>query len=250
MSLVGETARSIAEGWSMMQGHTWKGRFRHSLIRAVVIGLIVAVVMVAAYVVARTAGIPFTTLTRDPAATLDAPWYVGALSNGVILVLFACAAIALFVWRVSKDSDVGPLSALLGWLGIGMMVLSLDDLYMVHEEILPDYLGISPLLLFAAYGIFFLVLVWRFGRTMVESTGFGMILLAGLFLAFSVALDVIEDQDLFELPFSQVYLEDPSKIIGMILASAYLVDTSRSVLRQIMTPEDTSPGSSAGEPAV
>lgn len=224
-----------------MVGQTWRVRLLASLRTVFWIGASTGVVMGGIYAVTRAREIPFTTLTRDATATLDAPWYVGAVSNGLILVAVAGAAVALFTWWSTRGAGVGQLSRLLAWMGLGMIVFGLDDLYLIHEEIFPTYFGIRSEVVFAVYGLAVAILLLRFGRMIVDSTNFGLLLFAGLFMALSLVIDLIAPSDLFDLPFSTVLVEDPAKIMGVILVTAYLVGTSRIAMRMMTTTAKATP---------
>ena len=209
---------------------SWRERLRSSLRIAIWIGIGTAVVMGGLYAATQALGIPFTTLSRDPNSTLGGSWYVGGVSNAVVLVVVASAGIALFTWWVTRRHGVGALSRMLGWLGLGMLALGLDDLYRVHDAIVPG-LGIPGIVLGVTYGLAALALLWKFLRTIFESTRFGLFVLAGAFLALSLFVDVVDDYKLFTFPINRLYLEDPAKIAGMFLASAYLIDSSRIAIR-------------------
>jgi hypothetical protein len=194
---------------------------------AIVTGVILGVV----YLVTRAADIPFSTLTRDAAATLDGPWYTAALSNSSIVLLFMGAGIALFTAgvlpRSSGRSPKGSLTA----LAIFMVLVAADDLFMLHEAVYPEF-GFSSVITFATYGVVAVAILWIWREVIFQSTDYVFLVLAGLGMAITVAVDVILEERLLDLPFSGELIEDPAKILGYVFMAYYLISSSRRALLQ------------------
>jgi hypothetical protein len=104
-----------------------------------------------AYLVHAVSQAPISVLTRDPAATFDAPPYVGMLSNATMLVWTAAATICLFAAGATR-SDQG-VRRFLFFAGLFAAMLLLDDLYMIHEVLAPEYLGIPEKVMYVIYAM-------------------------------------------------------------------------------------------------
>jgi hypothetical protein len=205
---------------------------RARLSRDVRVGSVIAIatagVLVALYLATRAADISFTDLSRDPAATLDGPWYTGAVSTSAITLLIVGAGIALFVVSLLPTVDGRSRKGLLGGLSLIVLVVAADDLFMLHEEVFP-LVGINTVMFSAIYGIALLAVLWWW-REVVGSTDWVFLLLAALGMGFSVAIDVVLETGLVTLPVPGELVEDPAKILGMIFMSFYLVVTAREAL--------------------
>jgi len=195
--------------------------------------LITAAILVVLYLATRVAGISFTDLSRDAAATLDGPWYTGALSNTAVAVLLVGAGIAIFAAGLLPSLESKSRKGLLVGLALVVIVVAADDLFMLHEAVFP-LIGISSVMSFALYGVALIAVLWIWRRVIVESTDWILLALAALAMGFSVAIDVVLEERLFTLPVSGELIEDPAKILGMVFMSYYLVATSRQALLDLM----------------
>lgn len=160
--------------------------------------------------VRKFTGIPLPVFMEDPAATSETPFYVGIVSNvGILLwcaaaaICFFCAAI-LFRARADKNQQTFFLCS-----GLMLSVLLLDDLFMLHESVLPDYLGIPQNLVQASYAVMALLYVWRFWK-MIFNAEHAMLFMAFAFLGFSVLCDVVH----FRVPAHELF-EEGSKLLGI-----------------------------------
>jgi hypothetical protein len=205
----------------------------------VLLALVTLALLAVAYVLARAADVPFSTLSRDAAATLDAPWYVASVSNLGVLALVSGAAVALFTAVTLRSGDIRRLRWLLGSMGALVTVVALDDLLMIHE-LAPEWLGVEGTFVMAAYGVLMLAILIGFRGLILRETPYGILLLAGLFLALSASLDVIGESDIFELPFSGFVVEDPAKIAGYVLVAGYLMVVSRMTIGRFASGDATS----------
>jgi len=179
-----------------------------------------------AYAATTISEIPFSTLTRDPTTTLGAPWYVGAISNATVLIAVAGGVVGVFAASVVPPTSGRSFRGLLGWLGSLVVFLSLDDLYLLHEEVAPS-LGVPEVALYGTYGMVFIIVLWAYRRPLIELTNYFLLILGMLALGVSLAVDVALARGLFTLPISGSYVEDPAKVIGIVLIATFLVDASR-----------------------
>ena len=200
------------------------------------IAIATALVLGAIYLIAQVADVPFSDLTRDAAATLEGPWYTGAISNASVALSVAGAGIAFFAASLLADVDGPSVKGLLVALGLVVFVVAVDDLYMLHEMVFPE-LGLSAPVVFALYGIAMLAILWVWRRVILGSTDYVFLVLAAVALGVSVGVDVVLEERLFDLPFSGELIEDPAKILGMLFMTFYLIVTGRQAL--IAGPADS-----------
>jgi hypothetical protein len=195
--------------------------------------LMTGAILVVLYLATRLAGISFTDLSRDAAATLDGPWYTGALSNSAVAVLLVGAGIAIFSAGLLPSLESKSRKGLLVALALVVIVVAADDLFMLHEDVFP-LVGVGSVMSFALYGVALLAVLWIWRRVIVESTDWIFLALGALAMGFSVFIDVVLEERLFTLPISGELIEDPAKILGMVFMSYYLVVTSRQAILDLM----------------
>lgn len=212
-----------------MERYSVRGQASRGIRIGGLVVLVTAGVLVVIYFITRFVDIPYSDLTRDAAATLEGPWYTGALSNSAIALLLVGAGIALFAASLLPDVAGKSRKGLLNALALVVIVFAVDDLFMLHEAVYPEF-GISSELAFAVYGLAMLVVIWVWRDVILHASDWAYLLLAALALGVSVVVDVVLEQDLLDLPFSGELIEDPAKILGMVLMSFYLIVTSRIAL--------------------
>ncbi|MEO6579427.1 MAG: hypothetical protein ABIO99_11095 [Candidatus Limnocylindria bacterium] len=188
------------------------------------------VVLVGAVVVTATTKATMRELTQDPTTVLDAPFYIGYVSNlgnvlwAAVVGICAFAAITLIgaglEWR-----------RFLLWSGVFSAVLLADDLFLLHDEILPRYAGISGEL----YGISYVAAMAAYlvlFRMRILRTNYPFLLAALVLFGISVVVDLGSKPLANILPSNLVILaEDGSKLLGIGTWLAYFVSVGRRALR-------------------
>jgi hypothetical protein len=162
--------------------------------------------------------VPMAELTRDPVQLLNGRPYTGMLSNLGIIVWSATAGICLFVVILNVNQQHlkrGKQFFLLAF--VFTMVLLLDDLFLLHDVILPEDLKISENYLYAVYGILALVFIFYFRNDILE-TPYLLLFAAVIFFGFSIGMDTIVKFFDMEHGF---FLEDGSKFLGIISWGTY-----------------------------
>jgi hypothetical protein len=179
--------------------------------------------------------------TRDPAAIAGVAPYAGLESFfGLFGWSVAATALAFGGFAASLRGDRYCRTA--QYVGAGAIgYLLLDDTFQLHENIYPRFLGISDAIAEPAYMLVVLVLVLK-GRRFIGATHYGLLVTAGVFFAFSVAVDLSGAGD------RTIAFEDGAKLIGIFTLAAYCVDTAltevseSSIGSTAVTPEIVSPG--------
>lgn len=97
-------------------------------------------------------------LIRDPNSVGSFPFYVGALSNIGVLFWWSAAVVAAFTYVLLRgvkqaDQRVKEARAFFLYAALFTALLALDDLFMLHEEAFPVYLGVSEMAVYAVYGL-------------------------------------------------------------------------------------------------
>ena len=96
--------------------------------------------------------IPIMDFTRDPLSVMDAPFYIGIVSNIGIVFWAAGATICFFASAiVSRLPHSSNSTNFLLFGGIITTVLLLDDLFLLHEQVFPQYFHTSEKSAFFLY---------------------------------------------------------------------------------------------------
>lgn len=174
------------------------------------VGAVVVVAMAGLFVIRGQRGLSFGELTRDPAAVSNTLPYVGYLSSIGIVAWTTGGAVPLFTWAVLRPVAAHPMLLAFGLL---TAYLCLDDLFLLHEVVLPYELGIperlDELVIAVAAGAF----VARFRRS-ITATGAATMLAAALAcLGASALLDLVEPWGETD---NATFIEDSLKFIGII----------------------------------
>ncbi|MGH2381895.1 MAG: hypothetical protein ACRDG7_11840 [Candidatus Limnocylindria bacterium] len=207
------------------------GRRRSEIVvTALAIWTPLLVVLGAALLVTSTTEVTVRQLTQDPTTVLDGPFYVGALSN-LGNVLWAAAATVCLLTALALRSLIDA-----GWRrfmfvsGLFTAVLLLDDLFLVHDEILPRYAGISGELYGIAYVVGMLAYLGGF-RHRIAQTNWPILLAALVCFGISTVVDLGSSR-LSEMaaPSIVILVEDGTKLLGIGTWLAYFVSVSRQAI--------------------
>jgi len=174
-----------------------------------------AALLASGFIFSRVNGIDFSVLVKDPVGQLHAPLYTGALSNFGVLLWAAAAAIALFSAAGGRMADGERRVFVLG-LGLLTAWMALDDLYLLHERVIPRWTGVEEFYTQAFYAAFLVFWLARF-RGVVRRTAYLVLLCAMGLFAFSCVVD-----DYAGVVIQRSLLEDGSKLIGIGTWLAYL----------------------------
>jgi hypothetical protein len=159
-------------------------------------------------------------LTRDPLAVTGSAFYIGLLSNLGVMLWSATTAICFFrSFLLGYNHYFRPTTIFLFMSGMLCLILSLDDAFMLHEEVFPDYFGLSEKSVLGGYLIIFAGYLVYFFRQ-IARTEYLLFILALIFLGLSAILDQI-------LPMSnlQTFIEDSLKFAGIVYWLTYFSRT-------------------------
>ncbi len=186
-------------------------------------GLTVAAVLSAVGVFQAT-GRDWWVLLRDPAAAFDFAPTSGLFSHLGVLAMAGMGAICVFVGMM-LTRGAGDRTVLL-YAGTFALWLALDDLFMLHEGILPRVVGIPEHATLGLYLVLVLGLMWRIGARVFSRAFLGFWVAAG-FLVVMLATDVV-----YEVATSPSFLlEEIAKLCGFVLWAAFWVAFAANALR-------------------
>ncbi len=170
-------------------------------------------------------GVPMTHLSRDPLQRLQLPVYLGLLSYLGVLAWCAAAAVMLFSAFLIRQShpDSRP-ARFLVWMGVLAAILLLDDLFMLHDTVVPVYLHLPEMSVYLVYAGYTGLLLFRFRQFILEQTAYVLFLLAGVCFGSSVAIDI-------DLIPGKIGTEDTLKMFGILLHCYYCILTASHAVR-------------------
>lgn len=167
--------------------------------------------------------VPFSYLTRDAIELLKAPPYYGALSSLGALI-WAAGAVACFFGAtiMSRRSRDRAWMGFLLALGSLTTLLALDDLFMLHEVVLPRLLGVRQRFIVVGYVVLAGLFLIRH-RKLIFQTEYPLLVAALGFFSVSVLSDGVQTR--VDLPF-HYGIEDGGKLLGILGWTVYSVRLS------------------------
>jgi hypothetical protein len=170
-------------------------------------------------------GVQMTKLSRDPLQRLHLPVYLGLLSYLGVLAWCAASSIMLFAAFLIRQKNPDSIAARFSlWMGILAAILFLDDLFMLHETIVPMYLHLPEMTLYFVYAVYMSFLLLQFRQFILEQTDYGLFLLACICFGFSIGIDI-------DLIPGKIGTEDTLKIFGIAIHCYYCIVTATQSVR-------------------
>lgn len=173
--------------------------------------------------VALQTRVPIPVLMKDPLAVVPLTktcchFYYGLVSNlgvmlwsaGAAICLFACVLLLVLSRRGPDVVFLGAAGVFTGWLG-------LDDLFMIHEDVLP-FFGVPQFVTYAAYAAAVALYFAVFWRQIFAHRPM-LMALALLLLGASVVIDVVWHTD----RAARVFIEDGAKFLGILAWNGFHV---------------------------
>ena len=172
-------------------------------------------------------------MTRDTSAIANIHPLAGVLSNLGILLWCCTAAISFFSAIIIRKFQPHHIF----WFFIYSSCLSaymlLDDLFLFHETLGPEYLGLDEKYIILALGISVFTYLILF-RKVILQTNFWLLFLAVVFFIISVLFDKISL--LQQIPDNfQHLLEDGNKWLGIASWCSYYTHTSYDFITKIVS---------------
>ena len=200
------------------RGYDWR---ETAVVLIVGIGAVV-VMSVTRHVVGTS---EFDLLVGDPLAVARAGGDIDYVAVGwithLVIIMWAVAAMsgaagARLRWDDPERRREALMFGASGLLSLGLLV---DDLFQVHESVFPIWFGVDEKRTMAAWAVLALMWFAVFSRLLVRNRHLPLVVLAGLFLAASIAVDVLEDAGplgpLTDLVGGAGVAEDGPKLVGV-----------------------------------
>jgi hypothetical protein len=176
-------------------------------------------------------GIELDHFTQDPTTVMDAPFYLGFFSY--VGILFWCAAAALCFFTRSmitgRSSKENSLRLFLLCSGLITCLFLLDDLFLLHEVVFPDYFHIPEIGVYLIYSnviVFYMV----YFRSQLLDSEFLILGLSYFMIAVSQFVDLIP------MPIPEdSFLEDAVKLFGVVSWLTYYARYCRNVMRKLVS---------------
>ncbi|MDB5020564.1 MAG: hypothetical protein JWQ28_1691 [Pedobacter sp.] len=168
---------------------------------------------------------PASVLTGDPLIVAKGKFYYGAISSLGSIGWTATSTICLVTYFMLSDSRDKKTRSFFLFSGLFSVFLLVDDLFMLHDDFFPNYLGVSQSFILALYPILsaFLLINYR-GR--IAGSSYTRLFIALGFLALSVIID-----DFFPIVNRlDLAIEDGFKFLGIVGWAIYFFDTAFTVL--------------------
>lgn len=166
--------------------------------------------------------VSFVELTRDVSAIGGIHPLMGVLSSLSILGWWTGAAVWLFTATVMPDHRNGGDRKFLLGMGFLTAYLALDDLFMIHDYLVPVHLGLPEFLIYTLLVVAVSSIAWRH-RSMIVRMDAVLLLLAIVSLAMSASMDTVIDPLLSDYGDWTYLLEDGLKWAGICFWSGFAV---------------------------
>lgn len=187
-------------------------------------------------------GIAIRNFMSEPQSIVGVHPFVGAISNLGVLFWCATAAILLFSWSIRPRTGIPEKNIFSFFLYAGLLtiILTIDDLFMVHDAFLPTYCGIKEI-----HSYIFYVIAFFFGfiifKKQIISTKYVILVLALAFWGLSVMFDLFQPGIEKSIGGNwRILLEDGFKFLGIIAWFDYFTKTCISSIEKLLQTEKIS----------
>ncbi len=201
--------------------------FRNSWLWLLLAFLFDLAVITGVYLLGTLRQIPLGEITRDPAATTH-HIFIGMMTYLCIILWSVTAAFCFFgsylLYEIRDKFKFLFISALF------TTVLTLDDAFVLHEEIIPRLLHVHEIYVYLGYVLLIVLYLVFFLRFIYKNTSYVLFALALGFFGASIISDAFFDT----LPTLalQPLVEDGLKLIGITLWLVYFSLTVASFSKQ------------------
>lgn len=189
-----------------------------------------AAVLMAVATASLALDVKLSTLIRDPLAVVEASPMVGFLSNLGIVLWSASAGVCYLATLTLWRGDRMALAWFFFWSGMLTTLLTLDDLFQLHEAVIPSILGRGQRAMMIAYIGLVAVYVWRFRKTLLD-TDYTLLVASGVGFCISIGVDLVPHV-LWRgrLEFILRLAEDGGKFLGIAFWLAFFLSAGAAAL--------------------
>jgi hypothetical protein len=173
--------------------------------------------------------IPFSVYSRDPIQVLNGRPYVGFISSiGIIMWCITAGILFFSAILASRQKKPGEVVGFLYYAGFFTSFMLIDDVFLFHDMIFPDYFKINENFFYFGYGIILLIFIFKYWKFILKTDYVLLLLAFGLFVS-SAGVDQFTEH-IFDLPGEYIY-EDGFKLLGISCWVSYFVRTAYSLLK-------------------
>lgn len=185
-----------------------------------------ALVVIGGAAVAHYSGaVPVSFLTRDPSQIVEFPFYYGAVSHLGIAAWCAAAGVCFFAAALLRDRNRRRFL-----LGGGAMscLLAIDDLFVVHDVVFPDHLGLHEAVAVGLYGVVLAAYLLPFATLVARDSKYRLLVASCALFVLSIASDREVVKKALGLGWAEeFFVEDGLKLLGISCWLAYFALTAR-----------------------
>ena len=133
--------------------------------------------------------IPVGHFTRDPLQMLHQPPYLGLVSHLGTLMWWTGGSVGVFAAAVLRGAPAGEKTRLfLLWAGILTLWVAVDDLFMLHEVVIPQMFHVREQIIYILYGFVAVYCAIRF-KAQVFQRHVALVWLTVVFSIISIVMD-------------------------------------------------------------
>lgn len=170
--------------------------------------------------------------TQDPASIMGTPFYLGFFSY--IGILFWCAgAVVCFFSRavIPDEPSTKRIRSFLLYSGLITTLLMFDDLFLLHELVLPELFFLPEMVVYLLYLNILLVYAILFRAELLNSEFIILVIAAGLIGASqfvdSIPMPIPEDS----------FLEDAVKLFGIVTWFTFYLRYCLQAMEKMREPQ-------------
>lgn len=185
---------------------------------------------------------------EDPAALVKLPIGTAMMAILGVSLWYINGFLALFAAQLSH----GKVRNSLIFLGIFCLWLGIDDMLLLHEDVIPDIFGdekkvrlAAEVTLFATYAVYFSVWIFK-NRRFFTPLHWGFLIVTLVLFASSIGLDLARGLHLFD-PWSRmekdrdfaIFWEDAPKVLGLFTWTLFIWHYSKWAITEHLEPAPT-----------
>lgn len=203
-----------------------RATFGRPVVRLLLLQMPVLLLLACIALVCVALGVPVSAFTRDPAAIANINPLNGMVSHIGTMLWSVTAGVCIFsgllLRRMERNDNWAGFFQYFG--GLTTMLL-LDDLFLIHDEIVPAAFSVAELPVYALYGSILCYGIYRYWRGLLVHR-FKLFAVAVMFFAISVGFDVIVD----EAGDWVFWIEDGAKVLGILNWCAFFTSLALYVV--------------------
>ena len=179
------------------------------------------------WIIGSQFNIDFGLLTKDPTQLTGLHPLIGIISHFGIIMWCSTASLCFFVCTISEKYVNKNFKRFLFSSAFLTVYLLLDDIFLIHEILGPEYLHIKQNYIYVIY--FFVTLSYIiFFLRLILRTEFVLLILALIYFGLSIILDYVSSKMDYEI---NTLIEDAFKFFGIMMWFLYFLRICIKVAR-------------------